>query len=106
MNLSDYQEQVTRFVKYPNHLAVVYPAIGLSNEAGECLGKVKKVLRGDKSLEEQRSAILDECGDVLWYLTVLARACGASLEDVASINYTKLSRREANGTIKGDGDSR
>ncbi|MDQ3910505.1 MAG: nucleoside triphosphate pyrophosphohydrolase family protein [Actinomycetota bacterium] len=51
--------------------SIVYPTLGLANEAGEVTGKIKKILRdrdGRISLED-RQGLKQELGDVLWYLT-------------------------------------
>lgn len=106
MELKQYQQECGKFAAYPQGMEILYPMIGLSNEAGEALGKLKKILRGDKTLDQQREAIADELGDVLWYMVMSAFALGYTLEDIASINFEKLSRRQAAGTIKGDGDNR
>ena len=52
--------------------AIVYPTLGLVNEAGEVAGKIKKIFRDKEGViaEEDRAALKDELGDVLWYLTV------------------------------------
>jgi len=106
MGIDVYQVMCGQFAEYPKGIEVLYPMIGLANESGEALGKIKKVLRGDKTLEQQTPAIADELGDVLWYLAMTAKGLGYSLEEVAQLNYDKLSRRQLNGTIKGDGDTR
>lgn len=107
MDLKDYQrEQAIRGGVYPAEHNIIYPMIGLANETGEAMGKLKKYLRGDKPLVEIQPALLDELGDVLWYLTAACRALGADLEDIAQINSEKLRRRDAAGTVKGDGDRR
>jgi len=87
--------------------AVVYCALGLG-EAGEVQGKVKKVLRdsGGVITSEAREAILSEAGDVLWYLSRLAKELGSSLDEVAKNNVEKLLDRRARGVIKGSGDTR
>lgn len=86
-------------------VAVNYCMLGLG-EAGECQGKLKKVWRGDKSLEEQREVLLDELGDVLWYLTRSAVELGSSLEELIFRNADKVLDRKERGVIKGDGDKR
>jgi hypothetical protein len=53
MNFTDYQTKSRGTAKYPaiGH-AVIYPTLGLVNEAGEVAGKIKKVFRdkdGDRS---------------------------------------------------------
>jgi len=44
-----------------------------------------------------RREYLDELGDVLWYVTVMAREEGSSLEEVMTRNYNKLEQRALNG---------
>ena len=92
---------------YTDH-AIVYPTLGLTNEAGELAGKVKKIFRdkGGVISEEDRQALKGELGDVLWYLTQLCTELDLSLEEVASYNLEKLFSRQARGALGGDGDER
>ena len=106
MNFNEYQDQAQRTAVYKREHDVPYLALGLGNEAGEVQGVVKKYLRGDYGLVHMGNELLDEMGDVLWYLSELARAAGWSLDDVAQENLRKLASRSARGTIKGDGDKR
>ncbi|MCS6827763.1 MAG: nucleoside triphosphate pyrophosphohydrolase family protein [Caldilinea sp.] len=87
---------------------IVYPTLGLVNEAGEVAGKVKKLFRdkGGVISPEDREALKQELGDVLWYLTQIATELGIDLEEVASANLTKLYDRLERGKIRGDGDAR
>ena len=109
MNLNDYQTKSRATAKYPaiGH-AVIYPTLGLVNEAGEVAGKIKKVFR-DKNGEispETREALKAELGDVLWYLAQTCTELELSLDEVAEYNLTKLLDRQARGKIHGDGDNR
>lgn len=88
---------------FPQEYYLIYPALGLVNEAGEYAGKVKKILRGDTNTTEAAAA---ELGDVLWYLAACAEALGVDLADVAHQNLTKLADRAARGVLKGSGDNR
>lgn len=87
---------------------VVYPTMGLVNEAGEVAGKVKKIFRdnGGEISEEDRLALKKELGDVLWYLAQICTELDLSLQEVAEANLTKLFSRLERGTIRGDGDER
>ncbi len=87
---------------------IVYPTLGLANEAGEVAGKVKKIFRdrGGVITDADREALALELGDVLWYLSELCTRLGISLEDVAARNIAKLTDRAARGVLHGDGDSR
>ena len=85
---------------------LVYEVMGLAGEVGELANKVKKILRGDSTLEEMRAALIAELGDVLWYVGAVAFELGISLGKVAWLNAEKLRDRIRRGVIKGNGDDR
>jgi NTP pyrophosphatase (non-canonical NTP hydrolase) len=109
MEFSDYQKRSRVTAQYPaiGH-PMVYPTLGLANEAGEVAGKLKKVFRdkGGEISAETREALAAELGDVLWYLAQVCTELDISLDDVADANLKKLLDRQARGKIKGDGDTR
>jgi NTP pyrophosphatase (non-canonical NTP hydrolase) len=88
--------------------AIVYPTLGLANEAGEVAGKVKKIFRdrGGVVSPADREALKYELGDVLWYLTQICTELDLTLEEVAAANIEKLFSRLERNTIRGDGDKR
>ena len=109
MNFNDYQKKSRKTAGYPaiGH-PVIYPALGLTNEAGEVAGKLKKVFR-DKNGQinaETKAALKAELGDVLWYLAQVATELDLTLDEIAEYNIEKLYSRLERGTIKGDGDNR
>ncbi len=70
--------------------------------------KVKKVIRdqeGKLSVNDKK-AIGQELGDILWYVATSARYLGISLEQIASENIEKLESRLSRGKISGSGDER
>ena len=83
----------------------MYCALGLG-EAGEVQGKLKKVLRGDATLPDQRDAILDELGDTLWYVTRMALELDCTLDELMERNAQKLLDRQARNALRGSGDHR
>src|SRR5574340_476116 len=107
MQFSDYQKRAGDTAQYPiiGH-RVIYPTLGLANEAGEVAGKIKKVFRDKDGQvnEETREALKAELGDVLWYLAQMCTELGLSLEEVAAYNITKLYSRLERGVIRDDGD--
>ncbi len=109
MNFTEYQQKARATAKYPviGH-GVIYPTLGLTNEAGEVAGKIKKVFRDKDGVisEETREALKAELGDVLWYLAQVATELNLSLDDIAEHNIAKLLDRQARGKIQGDGDNR
>ena len=110
--MNEYQADAAETMIYK--WKVIYPALGLANEAGEVLGKIKKMIR-DQDLfldgrhritDEQRAALAAELGDVLWYIAALAKDLNVSLNDVAAINIEKLHSRKIRGVLGGSGDDR
>jgi len=87
---------------------IVYPTLGLANEAGEVAGKIKKIFRDKQGQisDEDREALKQELGDVLWYLTQICTELNLTLEEVAEANITKLFSRLERGKIRGEGDNR
>ena len=112
MTMAEYQARMsdTAIYKWP----VIYPALGLVSEAGECLGALKKMIRDNDVrfdgtnviTDAQRANLCAELGDVLWYTTALAQDLGLTLEMVARANLEKLADRKARGKLKGSGDYR
>lgn len=89
-------------------MAIIYPTLGLTGEAGEVSDKVKKVIRdnGGHLTPERTMAILLELGDVLWYISALADDLGSNLTEVATLNIGKLASRQERNTLNGEGDNR
>lgn len=111
MEFHEYQIGTSKTALYPGKYTIqglVYTTLGLAGEAGEIANKVKKILRDDDGVmsQETRLKIVDEVGDVCWYLSQLCAELGVSLNTVAESNLEKLSRRQAKGTIQGSGDNR
>lgn len=108
MDFADYQTQAGATAIYPEQFQIMYPALGLSAEAGEVANKVKKIYRdhGGALSEEARLAIAAEVGDVLWYCANLCTDLGMDLSKVAQSNLDKLNSRLARGVLGGSGDNR
>ena len=116
MNLSEYTAFTRTTAIYPdanlgNTTELMYLALGLAGEAGEVANKIKKLYRdshseGSYAYYEKRKALEDELGDVLWYWARLCDALNRVPDNVIVANVTKLTRRQANGSLKGDGDNR
>lgn len=70
---------------------VMNGVLGLAGEAGECCDLVKKNRYQDG--RKTRDDMLDELGDVLWYIVETARGMGLTLEEIALHNIEKLCRR-------------
>jgi NTP pyrophosphatase (non-canonical NTP hydrolase) len=75
--------------RFDHHLQRLHAVLGLVGEAGELSEVLKKdtFKPGHASTVDQR---LDELGDVLYYVAILAYLDGATLEDVSRLNAEKL----------------
>lgn len=106
--LNEYQQRALETAIYPDDKKIIYPTLGLTGEAGEVADKVKKVLRDNNQVfdDERRKAIALELSDVMWYCATLANDLGYTLQDIAEMNYEKLSSRQKRGKIGGSGDNR
>lgn len=109
MDFDEYQKESKKTAIYPKiGASFIYPTLGLADEAGEVVGKIKKVMRDDAGVisEEKLSDIKKELGDVLWYLSQIASELNLNLSDVAKANLEKLLSRKERGVLQGSGDNR
>lgn len=107
MTLNEYQQAALETAVYPEEFRIIYPALGMTGEAGEVADKVKKVIRDYGSFTaERKREIVKEIGDVMWYCATLANDLGYSLEEVGIMNIEKLKSRKERGVISGSGDNR
>lgn len=106
LSLNDYQTGAMTTAIYDDK--VIYPALGLSGEAGEVAGKVSKVLRDSKGdiSEEVRADLKKELGDVLWFVAALAKDLDLTLGEIGEANLAKLKSRKDRGVLGGSGDER
>ena len=100
MELNDYQEQSLRFDLFPGGNAdapasvnMLVPLMGLVGEAGALVADYKKMLRDPGHGSLHRSLMLEELGDLMWYVAVLASRYGLSLNEVAQNNILKCKNR-------------
>ena len=69
--------------------------MGLNGEAGECIDIVKKHLFQGHPLDTDK--LVDELGDVLWYVAITADGIGVPFEDIMQHNIDKLRKRYPDG---------
>jgi NTP pyrophosphatase (non-canonical NTP hydrolase) len=107
MNFDDYQQKALKTM-LPTANNIPYVALGLTNEAGEVAGKIKKWIRDSEgdTTKLDKTAIMDELGDVLWYAAMLAQMVGISFSDIAQANIDKLASRQQRGKLAGSSDNR
>ena len=106
--LEAYQSAIGKFAVYAgagsgSEGELMYLGLGLTSEAGEVAGKIKKFYRDGVLYNED---VAQEIGDCFWYLCMLCRAIGYSANDVLVMNYEKLQSRFERDKLKGEGDVR
>ena len=104
--MNEYQELARETALYPKETGLYYTVLGLTGEAGEVAEKVKKMIRDNKTLEDCQIDIMNELGDVMWYIANVAYEFGLTLEEVAENNVLKLNSRLERNVIHGNGDNR
>ena len=74
---------------------MLHAAVGICGEAGEVLDLIKKTAFNNRDLNYQK--LLEELGDVEFYLEALRQSLGISRDDVLNQNIEKLSKRFPKG---------
>lgn len=97
MKINEYQQKAMSFLN-PNlneKDILINGVMGLCGESGEVIDIVKKHLAQGHELNKNK--IIEELGDVLWYVAEIAYVLNVDLEEVFEGNINKLSKRYSNG---------
>lgn len=97
MTTKQYQEWIlTKAKQYSDgDMRLIANALGVAGEAGEFANKVKKQIFHEHGFD--REVLLDELGDILFYVCELANAIGVSFDDIIDNNTNKLNKRYPEG---------
>ena len=74
---------------------VVHYILGLGSETGELQDAVKKYLRDGRPIDPLN--VLEECGDIMWYVGQLLAVYGFTFEQAMQANIDKLTVRYPDG---------
>ena len=85
-----YRDFTRKTARYPKRREKEYLMLGLMNEAGEVGGAYKKEIRDHV---DNTDLIIDELGDVLWYLTRLCDVYDIKISELMTNNIDKLFSR-------------
>lgn len=103
MNPTQYTEFVSKVAKdfgeagisvRSEHADILHATLGIAGEAGEIVDAVKKTIIYNKPLD--RDNLIEETGDVLWYVALMCIGLGVSMEEIMQNNYQKLIKRYPN----------
>lgn len=104
MTANEYQQAAIRTLKNtyknidesgkivaPSEQMILHALMGICSEAGEIADNIKKHFIYSQALDYDN--IDEECGDLLWYITILLYATGYTIEDAMLDNIEKLKIR-------------
>ncbi len=93
MEFKDYAKLQKR--TSPNGSDLTMVALGLTGESGEFADAVKKHLFQGHPLD--REHLIEELGDILWYIFEGANFLGVEPDEIAQRNIDKLKKRYPDG---------
>jgi NTP pyrophosphatase (non-canonical NTP hydrolase) len=95
LTVADYAAQAQTTDQRSDGGSLTFPLLGLFGETGSLLSEVKKKQRDRASYVGYAGAVVEELGDVLWYLTAVAARGGLTLVEIVS--GAGLSNRDPSG---------
>lgn len=95
--LEEYQEWVRSITRdeMQERYGLIYGGIKLAAEAGEVANIVGKAMHGDINRvgNDYFDRLVDELGDVLWYIAYMCNSLDCSIDDLIVHNINKLTKR-------------
>jgi NTP pyrophosphatase (non-canonical NTP hydrolase) len=97
MTPSEYMQESARTENTPDFIKnddsslaahVMHGAMGVVTEAGELMDAMKRHLIYSKPLD--RTNVIEEVGDQLWYIALVLRSIGSTFEEAMDLNIAKL----------------
>lgn len=100
-SFDEYQKRASstsQYKKQPNPNAMIVSLFGIGSEIGTLHDIAKKQFRNNmEGLSDRRDDIVEEIGDLLWYVAMLAKSFNVRLSDVARLNLEKTSDLHGRG---------
>lgn len=88
-DVQDYQMVHSRLENMD--IQILHAMLGINTEAGEITDAIKKYLIYGKPLDDTN--LIEEAGDLMWYISLLLRSLNISYENVWQRNIDKLKVR-------------
>lgn len=97
MTINEYQKlaMTTLNPKLNKKDVLINSVMGLCGESGEAIDIVKKWLAQGHDLDKEH--LVEELGDIAWYLAEAATVLEVPLEDILQANIDKLKKRYPEG---------
>lgn len=84
LTVASYAERAAKTDLGADKRSLSFPLLGMFGETGSLLSEVKKKQRDHASYLGYSAAVVEELGDVLWYLNAVARRGGIRLSAIAA----------------------
>ena len=85
-------------------LRLLHGSCGIATEAGELLDAMKKHIFYGKEVDTVN--VVEEVGDLMWYIAIILDELGVEFEDVMDKNINKLKARYGNKFSEDSANSR
>lgn len=79
------------FHNFEQGVDFIHAVLGIATEAGELLEQLQRVIVDGLAFDKVNA--IEEGGDCVWYLPLLANSCGVSFVEMQKINNRKLRKR-------------
>lgn len=93
MDFSEYQLEARKTDNLNDDTALMIAFLGLGGEVGSLMTELKKRYRDDFAHKKFQESVVEELGDVLWYISTVATRLGMDLSEVAEFNLAKIEGR-------------
>ena len=95
--MNEYQNLCLRTATVPMDEKIMHLtwSLALAGEVGELANRTKKVFLHGHPYDQEK--VVEELGDILWYIAVYSHDIGVDLQEIAQKNVTKLEKRYPNG---------
>lgn len=94
MTFEEFEKQIIPAKREPTEIGyagmMLYQSNGMAGEAGEAANEVKKLIRAGDPVGGSFDAVVEECGDQLFYMSRLLKMRGYRIEDAARALLAKL----------------
>lgn len=109
MKNADYEDQALRTentdydeigIRAKAFARVLHAACGIASESGELMDNVKACMFYGRNLDKRN--VVEECGDLLWYIAVALDAVDSSIDRAMEANIQKLNNRYQGGGFSSD----
>ncbi|GAA0867152.1 hypothetical protein GCM10009115_33930 [Sphingopyxis soli] len=92
LTISEYQKIAEKSNREPSKTRPRFALLGLFGEAGSVLSEVKKKQRDDIAFRTYHQRVIEELGDLMWYIAAFSTAVEIDLDDVVRPVAVKINR--------------